>query len=141
MTHLSSEQAQFLLEAARKASENAYVPYSHFPVGAAILLENGDVVSSANVENASFGLTICAERNAVTKAVTDGQKKFQAIAVWAKQRPFGAVTPCGACRQVLAEFFSKNSPVVMTEPETGKLRILSIEALLPYGFEFSAASE
>ena len=141
MNTISSEQATLLLAEAEKASENAYAPYSHFPVGAALLLNNGNVVSGANVENASFGLTLCAERSAIVKAITAGKKDFQAIAVWAKQRPFGAITPCGACRQVLAEFFEKDAPVVMADPETGKLRILSVEALLPYGFEFSASVE
>jgi len=141
MNTISSEQATLLLAEAEKASENAYAPYSHFPVGAALLLNTGEIVSGANVENASFGLTLCAERSAVVKAITAGKKDFHAIAVWAKQRPFGAITPCGACRQVLAEFFEKDAPVVMTDPETGKLRILSVEALLPYGFEFSASVE
>jgi len=141
MNTINSEQATLLLAAAEKASKNAYAPYSHFPVGAAILLKSGDVISGANVENASFGLTLCAERSAVVKAITAGKKDFQAIAVWAKQRPFGAITPCGACRQVLAEFFGKDASVVMADPETGKLRILSVEALLPYGFEFSVESE
>ena len=137
MIPISSEQAESLLIAAEKASQNAYVPYSDFPVGAAILLENGDIVLGANIENASFGLTHCAERTAIVKAVSDGQKSFKAIAVWAKQRPHGGITPCGACRQVLAEFFKKEAPVVMADPETGKVRLLTVEALLPYGFEFS----
>jgi cytidine deaminase len=91
-----------LLAQARQARENAYAPYSKFPVGAALQTRNGKVFCGCNVENLSFGLTCCAERNAVFAAVTAGEREFVAIAVVADSKQ--PVTPCGACRQVLAEF-------------------------------------
>ncbi|HHY59602.1 MAG TPA: cytidine deaminase, partial [Clostridia bacterium] len=87
-----------LLAAAQEASRRAYAPYSRFPVGAALLTADGQVFTGCNVENASYGLTICAERVAVAKAVSEGYKDFQALAVWAATEE--PVSPCGACRQV-----------------------------------------
>jgi len=91
-----------LIRTAWAAREKAYAPYSGFAVGAAILTEQGEVFSGCNVENVSFGLTICAERSAATAAVQAGQRKFAAIAIVAEAE--SPVVPCGACRQVLAEF-------------------------------------
>ena len=93
---------QQLREAARRASENAYCPYSQFPVGAAVLTEGGEVFAAANVENASYGLTLCAERNAVAQAVSAGHREVVAVAVYTPTQTF--TTPCGACRQVINEF-------------------------------------
>lgn len=90
-----------LLAAAQAARRHAYAPYSKFRVGAALLTPDGKIFTGSNVENASYGLTICAERVAVTNAVSAGYRKFQAIAIVA---PCALPTPCGACRQVLAEF-------------------------------------
>lgn len=131
---LSAEQAQTLLNVAREAAENAYAPYSDFPVGAALLTANGDILTGVNVENASFGLTLCAERTALVKAISEGHRNFQAVAVWATRRPHGSVTPCGACRQVMAEFLSPETPVVMTDETNGQVRILSMNNLLPEAF-------
>jgi cytidine deaminase len=134
-THLA--QADRLLAAAKEASAQAYAPYSDFPVGAALLLKDGAVVTGVNVENASFGLTLCAERCAIAKAVSQGQKEFVAIAVWAEKRQHGAITPCGACRQVLAEFMEPGAWVVMADPQTGAMRMRTINDLLPAGFAFN----
>lgn len=91
-----------LVTAARSARENAYAPYSRFSVGAALRTKGGKIFRGCNVENISFGLTICAERNAVFAAVADGEREFEAVAIVADSK--SPVTPCGACRQVLAEF-------------------------------------
>jgi cytidine deaminase len=93
---------QSLIEQAKAARQQAYAPYSRFAVGAALQTKSGRVFCGCNVENLSFGLTICAERNAVFAAVAAGEREFEAIAVVADTRV--PVTPCGACRQVLAEF-------------------------------------
>lgn len=129
-----SFQPEELLKLAQQAAEKAYAPYSQFPVGAALLAENGKVYQGVNVENASFGLTLCAERTAIVKAVSEGQTRFQAIAVWATRRPHGSVTPCGACRQVMAEFLKADTPIVMSNAETGAIQTHSLQALLPEAF-------
>ena len=91
-----------LIDAATKARGRAYAPYSKFAVGAALRTRSGRIVTGCNVENLSFGLTVCAERAAVFAAITLGEREFEAIAVVAESQT--PVTPCGACRQVLAEF-------------------------------------
>lgn len=103
--------ARRLLNAAAKASRSAYAPYSKFHVGAALLGADGKIYTGCNVENASYGLTICAERNAVFHAVTSGCSRFTAVAVTAsgRQVPY----PCGACRQVLAEFCGPETVVLI----------------------------
>ena len=95
---------KILLEQAKQVSENAHVPYSNFPVGACLLTECGKVFTGCNFENASYGLTICAERNAIGTAVSEGCKKIKAVAIYAKNMQ--KCVPCGACRQVLHEFQS-----------------------------------
>lgn len=126
-----------LLQAARDAAGEAYVPYSHFPVGAALLTEAGEIITGCNVENGSYGLTLCAERTAIAKAVSDGKRNFQALAVWAEARPHGAVTPCGACRQVLAEFLTADCPVIFNDAASGETRSLTMVSLLPEAFGFA----
>jgi len=122
-----------LVAAARAARERAYAPYSGFRVGAALLTSQGDVVSAANVENASYGLAICAERSAVVAAVAAGSRSFQAIAV-AGNGP-GPVTPCGACRQVLREFPKGADLEVLCAGETGDaLLTTTLGDLLPESF-------
>ena len=120
-----------LFSAACKAMANSHSRYSSFPVGAALLSSNGTIHSGCNVENASYGLTICAERNAMAHAVTCGELKFSAIAIVTDTpRP---TPPCGACRQALSEF----SPELMVIMQTtkGEQLILSLDELLPYRFE------
>ena len=99
-----------LYQAALKAADAAYVPYSHFRVGAALLAENGTVFTACNVENRSYGLTICAERSAVVSAVSKGCRSFKAVAI-ATPDSVDPVGPCGACRQVLSEFMAADAPV------------------------------
>lgn len=91
-----------LMDMARKARNNAYIPYSKFAVGAALLAKSGRIYTGANIENASYGLTICAERTAIVKAVSEGEREFEAIAIAADTKD--PVLPCGACLQVMAEF-------------------------------------
>lgn len=122
---------QELIKKAKEAREYSYSPYSNFPIGAALLTEDGRIYTGANVENASFGLTNCAERTAIFKAVSEGHTKFKAIAVIAdSKRP---ITPCGACRQVINEFGS-NIKVIMANLEGEVLERESGE-LLPGAFE------
>lgn len=99
-----------LIERAKEARERAYVPYSNFKVGAAVLTESGEIYTGCNVENSSYGLSNCAERTAIFKAVSEGHKDFKAIAIVADTER--ACPPCGACRQVILEF-GKDIEVIM----------------------------
>jgi len=126
------DTASQLLMAAREAAETAYAPYSSFPVGAAVLTANGTVFQGCNVENASFPLTVCAERVAVGTAVAAGHREIVAVAVTAPK--VASVTPCGACRQVLNEFKPMGRDMtVILEGEEGP-DILPLAALLPRSF-------
>jgi cytidine deaminase len=107
---IEKNQMDALLIEARKAAEMAYVPYSKFRVGAALLCKDGTIITGCNVENRSFGLTICAERNAIASAVTKGKIKFDAVAI-STPDSVEPVGPCGACRQVLSEFIPPDAPV------------------------------
>ncbi len=117
-----------LIAAAAAARQGAYVPYSKFPVGAALLAADGRVFTGCNVENASYSLTICAERNAVFHAVSQGARKFVAIAVVTEN----GVTPCGACRQVLAEFNPRMTVIV--SDTSGHMRTYALDYLLGDAF-------
>lgn len=120
-----------MIKLAEKAAENAYVPYSHFPVGACVLTENDKVYCGCNFENSSYGLTICAERNAVGSAIADGEKKIKAVAIFSPKME--NCTPCGACRQVLNEFKSSEGLFVITKISED-IKVYSIEDLLPESF-------
>ncbi|ANU23517.1 cytidine deaminase [Planococcus donghaensis] len=120
-----------LLKKSIEARKNAYVPYSKFPVGAALLTADGKVYLGCNIENAGYSLTNCAERTAVFKAVSEGDNKFVALAVSADTA--GPVAPCGACRQVLAEFCPPNMPVYLTNLK-GDVQETTISELLPGAF-------
>lgn len=125
-----SDQDQTLLEAAREARERAYVPYSNFAVGAAVQAADGRIFQGCNIENASYGLTICAERVAVFHAVAAGAQALTAVAVVG--RGAEPCRPCGACRQVLREF-GPGMRVIMAG-ETGPVDICTLDDLLPRSF-------
>lgn len=118
-----------LILSAIKASKNAYAPYSNYSVGAALLSESGEIFTGVNVENAAFPSSICAERVAITKAVSEGHQRFVLLAVVTKQ---GGM-PCGACRQVISEF-SSNLPIVVGDFEGNIVQETTISSLLPYSF-------
>ena len=118
-----------LIAKAMEAREKAYAPYSDFAVGAALLAKSGRIYTGCNVENASYGLSNCAERTAVFKAVSEGERDFEAIAVVTDK----GVTPCGACRQVLLEF-GEDIQVIVGD-ETGGYRVFGLQELLPEAFD------
>lgn len=128
-----SENYNALLEAARLAREQSYSPYSKFRVGAALLCVDGEVITGANVENASFGLSICAERSAVVRAVAQGHQEFKAIAICADgTRP---TPPCGACRQVLLEFGPTMDVIMGGElGAAGEILQTTVLDLVPHAF-------
>lgn len=129
--HTSAQEIQSLMLAAHDAKQRAYCRYSNIQVGAALLAKDGTVITGCNVENASYGLTMCAERAAIFKAVSLGYKPgdFEAIAIAASSDDF---SPCGACRQVISEFGESISIVFEFN---GKLIITSLSSLLPYNFK------
>jgi cytidine deaminase len=127
-----------LIEAAKAAQKKAYCPYSRYPVGAAVLTESGRIYSGCNVENASFGLAICAERVAIFKAVSHGDKKIKALCVAAK-----SARPCGACRQVIIEFAAKDAEMIYLDwqplERKEKVTITTAGKMLPLAFDPSEA--
>ena len=127
----SDDVVRALLQAARTARIHAYAPYSSFPVGAALLAEDGRVFTGVNVENASYGLATCAERTAVTKAVSEGARRFLSIAVIGAHDGV-ACPPCGSCRQILHEMGP--DLVVITEAEDGAPVRMPLSTLLPFAF-------
>jgi cytidine deaminase len=121
-----------LVKEAIEAAENAYAPYSSFRVGAALLTGDGTVFRGVNVENRSYGLAICAERSAVSAALTAGKKNFQAIAVFSPEADV-PLSPCGACRQVLSEFLAPDAPVYFIS-RTGAVEEHTMKDILPFAF-------
>lgn len=120
-----------LLHEAQMAMDTAYVPYSKFPVGAAVQAADGTVYRGCNIENSAYGLTNCAERTAIFKAVSEGHKTFQALAVIGATE--GPIAPCGSCRQVIAEFCDPGMPVYLTNMK-GDTAETTAGALLPGAF-------
>lgn len=126
---MNEEMRKTLEEAACKVREQAYAPYSHFLVGAAVESGSGAVYTGANIENASYGLTICAERAAIAQAVSAGERVIRAVAVCTEN----GVTPCGACRQVIREFAAAECPVYVLDAQGGR-QATTLAALLPQSF-------
>ncbi|TWT16722.1 cytidine deaminase [Streptococcus sp. sy010] len=120
-----------LIDLAQKASEKAYVPYSKFPVGAAVKTVDGEFFLGCNVENVSYGLTNCGERTAIFKAVSEGYTKLTEIAVYGETEE--PISPCGACRQVMVEFFEPTSKVTLIA-KNGKTVEMMVKDLIPYSF-------
>lgn len=123
-----------LIETAKRARRRAYCPYSRYAIGAAVLTEGGRIFSGANVENASYGLSLCGERVAIFNAITRGEKWLQAICVVGR-----SARPCGACRQVMLEFSSKETDLIMVDIETKSGRdlitITRMFSMLPHSFD------
>jgi len=136
---LSQVMVKKLIVAAAVARERAYAPYSGYVVGAAVLFESGKIYSGCNVENASYGLTNCAERTAIFKGVSEGERVVVAVAISVTGGKAGS--PCGACRQVIREFGAK--AVVISAAENGEYFTRTLEELLPdsFGPEFLSGSE
>ena len=126
----ATKKAQ-VLEAALLAADKAYVPYSKFRVGAALLTKDGRVFQGCNIENASFGLTNCAERTAIFKAVSEGHRDFTCLAVYGDTKD--PISPCGACRQVMVEFFKSDSKVILIAEDKSTVE-MTVGELLPYSF-------
>jgi cytidine deaminase len=136
---MSKEQAAVgpdlaaLMESSRKAAQHSYSPYSNFKVGAALQLSTGEVVTGTNVENVSYGLTICAERSALVRAVAQFGPQIRIAAVAVANLNNAASPPCGACRQLLAEFIEPDAPVIF--PAVDGDRTMTFRELLPMAFE------
>ena len=120
-----------LINLAVEVSNQAYVPYSHFPIGAVLLTKDGEIYTGVNIENASFGLTNCGERTAIFKAVSEGFLDFEELIVYGEtEKP---ISPCGACRQVMAEFFNKDLPVTLVAKDKSTV-VMTVKELFPYSF-------
>lgn len=137
-TPLTKPELNALLDAAQAARENSYSPYSKFKVGAAVLTQDGQVFSAANIENASYGLTVCAERNALFAAVSAGKRRFKALALITQKVPgLKFNSPCGACRQVMSEFLSPKTPIYIAVLDGNKRTVYrkSFQDIMPFPFD------
>ncbi|KAJ3721988.1 cytidine deaminase [Lentinula raphanica] len=146
MASLADKQKEQLIKAALEGKEFSYSPYSKFRVGAALLASDGTIIKGANIENASYGGTICAERTAIVKSVSEGKRSFAALAVVTDVK--SAISPCGLCRQVIREFCAQDMPILLVpadypqasgKPEdamnrSGGVKQTSIGELLPDSF-------
>jgi cytidine deaminase len=129
MSKLADEERRALIDLANEARRRAYVPYSNFPVGAALRTRSGRIFTGCNIENAAYPTSMCAERVAIYKAVSEGEKEFEVIAV---VTPSGG-TPCGSCRQVLAEF-GLDTVVLIADDEGSLVQETTVSGLLPGAF-------
>lgn len=126
-----------LIEKAKEARKLSYSPYSHFAVGAALLCKDGRVFKGTNVENSSYPLCMCAERNALYNAMMNGVKKEDMVALALIADTDEPCSPCGACRQVISEIFPKDAPIYMANMK-GEVQETTIEELLPFAFSSDA---
>ncbi|MEN2776558.1 cytidine deaminase [Acetivibrio clariflavus] len=122
-----------LISLANEVKQNAYAPYSNFHVGAALITNSGKIYTGTNVENASYGATICAERTAIVKAVSEGEKKIKAIAISSDSEDY--IYPCGICRQVILEF-AADDLVIICSNNKGEYKVFNINEILPHAFVF-----
>ncbi len=123
-----------LIKHAKDAMKNAYIPYSKFAVGAAILLKDGTIIKGSNIENASYGLSNCAERSALFSVYSQGYKKEDIVAMAVIGKTSEPISPCGACRQVINELVSKDVPIYLANLK-GDVKKTTIKELLPYSFD------
>ena len=133
MSDIPDEQIAELVEKAKQARDLAYAPYSHFSVGAAVLTGSGRVYTGCNVENASYGMTVCAERVAIFKAVSEGERAISALAVVAGTSEIAR--PCGACLQVIVEFAGPESPLIVAANTAGQSHARTLAEYLPLPFD------
>ncbi|MCM1057793.1 MAG: cytidine deaminase [Firmicutes bacterium] len=136
MEKQSKTDAAALVQAALEARKNAYVPYSHYAVGAALLTKGGEIFSGCNIENASYGATNCAERTAFFRAVSQGERGFAAIAIaggMEGEEPVDYAYPCGVCRQVMREFCGSDFKVIVAK-SAEDFQEYRLEELQPFGF-------
>ena len=122
-----------MMDKAIEVSKNAYCPYSKFAVGSCILMESGNVYTGCNYENGSFGMTICAERNAIGTAIANGERKIKAVAIYSPNKD--NCTPCGACREVIHEFSNDDSEVDIIVKIGNEIRVHNLAYLLPESFK------
>jgi len=122
-----------LLLLAEEIKKNSYSPYSKFRVGAAVLMKSGKTYQGVNIENASFGATVCAERTAIFKAVSEGERKIEAVAITSDSDEL--TFPCGICRQVIAEFGDENTRIICAN-NRGEFKVFKLAELLPNAFIF-----
>lgn len=129
---LDNKAPKQLKDIALSALEETYTPYSHFPVGAALLTTSNEVFKGINIENVSFGLTNCAERTAIFSAIAQGHRKFKGLVISGRtQKP---ITPCGACRQVMVEFFEPDMPIWLINNKGDEI-LTNVESLMPGSFK------
>ncbi len=133
---ISKDSIAVLMEKALAVRQYAHAPYSHFTVGAALLGDDNTYYVGVNVENASYGLGICAERNAIFSAKTQGMQYIQSIAVVGQTKD--VISPCGACRQIIAEF-SNSDTIVILGNDKGVYRLYSIEEIIPFAFTLNVS--
>lgn len=128
----TDQEIRDYIKKANDILNKAYVPYSKFQVGAVLIDEKGNIHKGINVENASFGLTICAERNAISTAVTEGMKKISLIVITGNTEE--PISPCGMCRQVIREFSDDETRIVLASSKTDNYTVWTVDEILPYSF-------